>query len=205
MTKLLSFKSKKVIVFDLDGTIVNLTVDWNYLKGLLADRFAETYKSTVCLFGSISKCLDAIVEKEDESELINNFGIIREHELKEVKNSTMIPETVYFINNKDQFGVIEDVKLAVFSLNTRACIIEALKLAKVLDKFDFFIGREDVRQWKPEPEGLLKIQEHYQIPKEKIIYFGDLPKDLETGKKAGIEAYYIDEIIDAVRNLQQNG
>ena len=71
-----------------------------------------------------------------------------------------------------------------------------------MGKFDFILGREDVRSWKPEPEGLLRIMEHYKVNKEDMIYFGDLEKDLETGANAGIEAHYIDDLIALVKSCK---
>ncbi len=202
MTDALSFKDKKVIVLDLDGTIVDLPVDWAYLKNLLSERFSKIHNQESCSFESISECLDALIEKGEMSELEKNFEIIHEHELKEVKNSQIIKETVFFIKNVEDFGVHIDTKFAICSLNTQDCIKEALEIAGVLDKFDFIVGREDVTRWKPDPEGLIKIKDHYQVDKKEIVYFGDLPKDIQTGKNAGIDAYYITEIIYAVRNRQ---
>jgi HAD superfamily hydrolase (TIGR01549 family) len=73
-----------------------------------------------------------------------------------------------------------------------------LTLAKIYNKFNYIIGREDIRKWKPNPDGLLRIRDHYGIKKNEMIYFGDLQKDLKTGKNAGIESYLIDEIINLV-------
>lgn len=61
-----------------------------------------------------------------------------------------------------------------------------------------------MRRWKPSPDGLFKIQEHYKILKDEIIYFGDLKNDLLTGKNAGIEAYLINDLIDLVRRKKSN-
>lgn len=91
------------------------------------------------------------------------------------------------------------MEFAILSLNTRSTIIRALELANIYDKIDLIIGREDVRKWKPNPEGLLKIQEYFKMKKEEMIYFGNLEKDVLTGKNAGIEAYLIDELIELVK------
>ena len=43
MLDLALLQDKKVIVFDLDGTIVKLTADWPTLKKILKDRYIKLY------------------------------------------------------------------------------------------------------------------------------------------------------------------
>jgi len=196
--KPVTFKNKKVIVFDLDGTIVRLAADWHSLKKVLTDMYTHHYQEN-CTFKSMSACLRKIVERGDEEELLNYFDIIRKYELENITQNEPIDETIYFINNKEQFGVKKDIKFAIFSLNTRQTIIESLKRAKIIEKIDLIIGREDVRKWKPEPEGLIKIKKFFNVNAKEMIFFGDLDKDILTGLNAGIDVYYIDEIINLVK------
>lgn len=193
----ISFTEKKVIIFDLDGTIVNLTVDWMALKDNLVKKYREIYKEQ-CDFERVSRCLEKIVEKNDENILENFFGVIRYYELENIRDTQLIEEIIFFIKNKDFFGVKNDAKFAILSLNVRDTIIQALELANIRDKIELIIGREDVRKWKPAPEGLIKIQNHFKIKKEEMVYFGDLENDLLTGENAGIDAYLIDDLINLV-------
>jgi HAD superfamily hydrolase (TIGR01549 family) len=201
-SKILPLKDKKVIVFDLDGTIVRLAADWYSLKKVLNDRYSEHFQDD-CQFTSISACLSEIVEKGDEAELQHNFDVIKQYELDNIEKNEPIEETIYFINNTKLFGVKRATKLAILSLNTRQTIEKSLELAGISDKFDSILGREDVRSWKPEPEGLLKIMEHYKVNKEEMIYFGDLEKDIMTGANAGIETHYIDALINLVKSYKK--
>ena len=196
MKKLL-FKDKKVIVFDLDGTIVRLAADWTTLKNILLEKYSKLYDEK-CSFESISACLSKIVERGDEEILKNFFNIIKHYELENIRDNQPIEETIFFINNKELFGCNKDAKIAVLSLNTRDTIIKSLELANILNEIDLIIGREDLRKWKPDPEGLLKIQEYFKIKKENMLYFGDMEKDILTGKNAGIEAYLINALIQLV-------
>jgi len=198
-----SLKSKKLIVFDLDGTIVRLAADWYSLLIALNARYREKYKEKG-RFNRISALLNEIVARRDEEELQHNFSIIQQYELEKITKNEPIKEAIYFINNLELFGVNPVVKLAIFSLNTKATIIKSLQLAKVVKKFEFFIGREDVRAWKPEPEGLLKIRDHFQMLSEDIIYFGDLKKDLLAGANAGVESYFISDLIKLVKKVRMN-
>ncbi|MFX1588683.1 MAG: HAD family hydrolase [Promethearchaeota archaeon] len=202
MNSKLSFNNKKVIVFDLDGTIVKLAADWRSLKDALTERYSENYQEE-CQFRSISACLSNIVKRNDEEELRKNFEIIRQYELENIKENVPIEETVYFINNLNLFGLQKNIKLAVLSLNTRKTIIESLKLANIYEKIDFILGREDIRKWKPEPEGLLKIKKYFDVKKEEMVFIGDLDKDLLTGQNAGIESFLVDELIELVNEFRK--
>lgn len=197
-----SFENKKVLIFDLDGTIVDLQVDWIELKSILKKRYSRIYENS-CEFDSISGCLSYIVEKRDENELEKFFEIIRDHELRNIEKNKYIKETVYFIKNLDKFELNEDLKLAVLSLNTRQTILKSLEMVDIKEKFDIILGREDVRRWKPEPEGLLKIQQALNVKKEEMIYFGDMKKDLLTGERAGVETHIISELINYVKNVRK--
>lgn len=200
--KRIPFRNKKVIVFDLDGTIVKLDADWENLKNKLVEQYKKIYKEE-CDVKRVSHCLSKVVEKEDEHVLESFFQTIRNYEGEIIKNIDLIEETIYFINNKDLFGIREQAVFAILSLNTRNTIIQALKIAGIYDKIDFIIGREDVRRWKPAPDGLLKIQDHYMVDENNMIFFGDLENDLLTGQNAGIRTYLIDDLIEYVNILKK--
>ena len=203
---MLNFANKKVLVFDLDGTIVKLPVNWKRLKDLLSNAYKKTYNEK-CEFIHITACLDKVVEKRDENNLQDFFNIIEDFELSSLEKNNedlRIIETVYFIKNLNTFGVHKDVKLAVLSLNTRKAIKKALKIAGLQKEFDFIVGREDVRKWKPDPEGLERIKDYYNVNEKEMVYFGDLDKDVITGKNANIDAYLIDEIINLVNEKRKN-
>ncbi len=193
------FQNIKIIVFDLDGTIVNLNVNWTYLKELLKKRYYEIYNEN-CEFKRISDCLNKIVEKKDEKELLNFFKFIQNFELKTINKTQPIEEIIYLIKNKEKFFISPDMKLVILSLNTRKTIIKALKLFDIFEEFSYIIGKEDVRKWKPDPQGLLKIKEHFNVGNHEIIYFGDKEKDLLTGKNANIQSYFIYDLIDFVKS-----
>ena len=198
-----SFIGKKVIVFDLDGTIVRLGADWHSLRKALNARFTERNREDLN-FKNMSTILSRIIEMGDEEELQLNFNLMRQYELENISSNEPIKETIYFINNKELFGVSPNAKLAVFSLNFRSTILKSLEMAGIVDKFEFFVGREDVRKWKPEPDGLLKILDYFKVNSEEMIYFGDVEKDLLAGASAGVESYYIDTLINYVRNIKKS-
>jgi phosphoglycolate phosphatase len=196
-------RNKRVIVFDLDGTVVRLAVDWDSLKHLLSEKYSEIY-GEYCSFSSVSECLRTIVDKNDNATLEDFFKIILQYELENIENTQPIREIIFFINNLELFGVNNSSKLAILSLNMRDTIKKALGIANLEEKFDFILGREDVKHWKPNPAGLLKIKDNFNVKKEEIIFFGDKKKDLLTGKNSGIDAFWIDDLIKLVKKEIKN-
>lgn len=204
MTKQLSPKylqEKKLIVFDLDGTIVRLKVNWKHLKKLLEEKYYNTYEEHLKV-KSISGSLSYIVNRGDEETLQEFLAYIRDYELKNVTQNEPIDETVYFIAHKEEFGISKDTPLAILSLNARETITTSLKQANIYQKIDYIIGREDVRRWKPHPEGLILIQNHFEVPKAAMIYIGDMKKDLITGKNAGVDAFIIKDFKEFVNTYR---
>ncbi|MFO7797977.1 MAG: HAD family hydrolase [Promethearchaeia archaeon] len=198
-----AFQGKKVIVFDLDGTIVRLDVNWQELKNILSNRYSKIFDES-CEFHSISECLSFVVAKDQKEELHNHFKIIREFEIKNIENNIPIPQTIELIKHKKKFGIPEDTKLAILSLNSRNTIKKSLKQEDILKYFDFIVGREDVRRWKPEPEGLIIIKDHFNVETDEMLFIGDMKKDLLTGTNAGVKAYLIDDLIQFVNNQQKD-
>ncbi|MFX1498964.1 MAG: HAD family hydrolase [Promethearchaeota archaeon] len=198
MKTLLILRLKKVIVFDLDGTIVELTADWHGLIEFLRKRYSERYNEE-CNCKRVSSYLTKIIEKKDEEELRKSFEIIRKYELENIKQTIPIDEIIYFINNLGFFGIRKDTKLAILSLNTHKTIIESLKLINLEQKIDYIVGREDVRKWKPHPEGLMKIKNFFGVSKEEVVFIGDLDNDLLTGQNMGIDSFLVDDLIKLVK------
>ena len=109
------FDNKKIIVFDLDGTIVNLTADWIALKDVLIKKYKEIYNDN-CDFKRISKCLDSIVKKNDEQVLENFFDIIRHYELENIKETQPIDETIFLSKIKNYLGLKKILNLLFYHL-----------------------------------------------------------------------------------------
>ena len=53
------------------------------------------------------------------------------------------------------------------------------------------VGDGDVSQNKPDPEMLLLAIEKMQLKKEEVIFVGDMPIDIQTGKNAGIRVFAV--------------
>jgi len=48
------------------------------------------------------------------------------------------------------------------------------------------IAKDNVKQKKPHPEGIIKLIDKWGLSPQNIMIFGDSPSDIQAGKKAGI-------------------
>ena len=203
LSKLLEFpKDLRVIIFDFDGTIVKLHVDWDALRGFLSEKYMDDFGEEES-FERLSIGLKKVVDR-GEPELIESYiRAIEKFERENVKDSTFFEEIVYFIEHLEEFGLESNTKFAIFSLNFRSTIFSVLSQKNLLGKFHFIVGREDVIEWKPDPEGLLKILKKFAVSSEQAIYIGDSNYDFEAGENARIKTYSIEVFIDALKNIKK--
>jgi len=171
----------KLVVFDFDGTLVNLKVNWKELKEALQILYKKTYKIHKN-FTPLNIILNEIIQdtnnifKRDISNVISSF------ENKYISEYTIIKKNLsladYYITN--------NIKLAIFSSNTRNTIISILNQLNRVDQFEIIISFDDVNQLKPNPEGLYKISNLLSIKLHDMLFIGNSVFDLEAGKRANV-------------------
>lgn len=79
-----------------------------------------------------------------------------------------------------------ELSLGIVSSKFRYRIEEILKEANLLDAFGVIVGGEDVTNFKPHPEGLLKAVERLNSAPATTIYVGDSIVDAQTAHSAGV-------------------
>lgn len=90
-----------------------------------------------------------------------------------------VPKTMRILKAKG-------IKLGIVSGKFRYRINEILKRADLQEIFDYIVGGEDVVNQKPNPEGVLKVIEKFNLKPEEILYIGDSLIDQETAKTVGM-------------------
>lgn len=87
--------------------------------------------------------------------------------------------------------------LAALKAQGRSCGIISSKKAAVLRdncaqlgiaaQFDVFVGSDDVRHYKPHPEGIERALAVLACPAGRAIYVGDAVSDIAAGRAAGVQ------------------
>jgi HAD superfamily phosphoserine phosphatase-like hydrolase len=179
------FKNIELFIFDLDGTICKLDIDWDELKNFLRKKYGTDLN-----FEYLDVGIENLERKLGEKAKKEAYEIVRKYELRGVKKLKPIKKVLKLIKILKQ----QNKTLAIFSSNLKETVEKALKKLKIIEDFEIIISKEDVKKHKPSCEGLKKIIKLSKVSKEKVIYIGDKKKDLEAGKRAGIKTILVSQI-----------
>jgi phosphoglycolate phosphatase len=174
------FEGKEVVVFDLDGTLVELELDWEAIRKKLAGIYANAgftrseTAHTVLITEKIAKVLGHEHKKAADI-------MVRDFE----KSCGVTPIEATIAIARQARG--EGKRLAILSNNCHGTIEDCLAGEGIREMFDFIVGKEDVEGHKPKPEGLHLIMKHFGVPKGKVVFIGNEKVDEAAAKAAGVD------------------
>lgn len=167
-----TLKRAGLVIFDFDGTLYQIDVEWKELKNKLY-RTAE------------------------DMGLPGNFRSLRElyslsADHPEIKRELIRIQTDYeMMGRKDSVGIEQGIKAARWRLSRglRCSICSSNTRSVLLNMvgdwgFDPIIALDDVSKPKPDPEGILRIIEGSV---EDVVMLGNSDFDSDAAERAGIE------------------
>jgi phosphoglycolate phosphatase len=169
--------SYDAVVYDLDGTLVRLAVDWRAVRESVVDVLEGDGIDT----GRAD--LWSLLEIADEAGLAAAVeGTVAEHERAGARDSTRL-------RLADELP--RSVPVGVCSLNCEAACRIALETHSLGEHVDAVVGRDSVESQKPDPEPLLAVLEQLGVAPERALFVGDSDSDAETAAAAGTDFEYV--------------
>lgn len=168
-------------IFDFDGTLADLPVDWQGLKGTLTQRFRDLYDRDF-KFERLNKGLDHVGKQLGKAGLFEAYRIIEQFEGKAIKLMRPRESPLETLRRVQERGGTSAVCSNNMSVTVKAC----LDLLEVSDKVAVVVGRDSVSQAKPDPEGLCRILTRLGVDARQAVFVGDSPDDAEAARSAGI-------------------
>ncbi|MFB6130883.1 MAG: HAD family hydrolase [Salinigranum sp.] len=167
------------VVYDLDGTLVRLAVDWEAVARDAVDLFAEEG-----------------VEIE-EADLWAMLDLAEEHDLRERLEAVIAAHEREGARRSDRLPLAErlpdhGVPLGVCSLNAEDACREALATHDLAPHVRTVVGRDSVERRKPDPEPLLATLRELGVDPGDAVFVGDSARDEEAARRAGVAFRYVD-------------
>jgi phosphoglycolate phosphatase len=171
--------SPKPVVYDLDGTLVRLPVDW----GAAAEDAAAALRDAGLDPGDTD--LWGLLELARETDTADIFeAAVGPHEREAARESTRLPLAA------ELAGATGPV--SVCSLNCEAACREALSVHGLVDDVDAVVGRDSVATHKPDPEPLLATLSAMGVDPASAEFVGDSERDEVAARRAGVPFRWVD-------------
>jgi len=177
-------KKDKIILFDLDGTLIDSTEAILESFAVACKTFNEDIPSDKAIKEQIGHPLDKMFLALGISRDVDKYMQAYKMHYREIsrKKTILLPMAREAIELASEYAI-----LGVVTTKTAEYSIELLEYFGVMDKFSVLIGREDVVNPKPNPEPVLKALN--QLPKvtSGIWMIGDTCMDMQAASSANIQ------------------
>lgn len=177
---------EKVLLFDLDGTLIDstgaicesfflATRDHGYL---LEDKRDEIERKIGMTLSDLF--LQAGIPQEKVAECIKTY---REYYREKFLDKTFLLPKVEVSLQRIQHSC----RMAIVTSKSRDFAEKILKHFGLLDCFFKIVGIEDVQNPKPDAEPILKALAGIQYQKDQVFMIGDTMFDMQSARNAGIK------------------
>lgn len=175
----------ELIIFDLDGTLVNSRQDIVNAVNFTLKGFGLEQKSALEISSYIGKGVEELIRKSLDGRqdvlLDRALSMFEQYYKRHSTDSTClfpnVKEVLEYFRNKRK--VIVTNKKYEFALST-------LKALGIHSYFENIIGGDDIGCMKPSSCPLDRTMHKLNMDKEKSIMVGDMDIDVLAGKSAGI-------------------
>ncbi len=179
----------------MDGTLIQSDIDYMGIR----DRIREILKEIVSEeeYQKISRSIYTILElvflikdKDPSGTLYDKaWGLVEKYELKGYEKAFVEEGVVESLEELKRRGHI----LVIYTNNARKLTDFALEKYNFNHLFEYVLTRDDVKNSKPNPEGIYTLMEKFQINKNSTVFIGDSWVDAETAVNADIKFIYYGE------------
>jgi HAD superfamily hydrolase (TIGR01509 family) len=157
------------VIFDMDGTVVDVSYDWNEIKTALATR---------------GKPILAFLSSLEEPEKSEKWRVLERYEDEATMKAKLKPGIAGFLDFLSERGI----KKALVTNNSKKNVDFLLK--KFGLEFDRVISRES-GLWKPSGAPFVAVLDKLGLKREECCVIGDSHFDVKAANEAGISCVLI--------------
>ena len=189
----------KALLFDFDGTLLNTNdLILDTFMHVLDERLPGQFQREDCLrfIGpSLKETFDEITPGETEEMIAKYQQWNLAHHDELAKGYEGVVETLTQLKDMG-------IKIAIVSTKRRFSLERGIQLLGIEHLIEFYIGLDDVKNEKPDPEPVLLALEKLGVEKEEAMMIGDNYHDILAGKNAGVKTAGVSWSIKGEEYLQ---
>lgn len=177
-----------LVIFDFDGTIATLPVDWYGLKQRLLEFLHEQGIERTSM--TFWKDIELIKQQLSPPALQEVYRCIEGYEHPAVPMMAVNENVVKYLKNIVAAGG----KVAICSNNMTSTVRMGLERLGLKESVAMVVGLDSVGRLKPHPEGVLRILRELHISAREALFVGDSGFDEEAARAAGVRFAHVDTI-----------
>lgn len=178
----------KLIIFDLDGTLINsiedITNALNYAFGLCGIDDLTTTEVTALVGEGPSKLVrDVLTERNllsDAETLVTRF--------LDYYESHPTDKTVLYPGTREMLETLKDLKMAIVTNKTEELSRKILKKFELDKYFAMVVAVDTMAERKPSPVPVIHVLSAFNVAAENAIIVGDSAIDIQTGKASFVRS-----------------
>lgn len=188
----------KLVIFDVDGTLVDSEVVFvkAAIKNMEVNGYNIPMSAIMGIIGQNRVAGQKLIESTqddffDYDKYIKNYEKIRS-EILEKEPLKLKKGALNILNYCKEHGI----RMAIATSTYREKQVKVLTNLGIIDYFDYMVFGDEIKNSKPAPDIYLKVYEHYNLDKDKMIIYEDSNNGILSGYNAGIKVVYIKDIVD---------
>jgi len=180
----------RAIIFDFDGTLAVLNIDFSLMRERVVDLMgrygieekAVQEKYLLEIIDEVYQILRKKSPSAAEAFYEESHHILHEVEMKAAEKGRLNPGTEANLKGLRKKGI----KVGII---TRNCEDAVRKVFPDIDDFcDIFVSRNSVKRVKPHPDHLTHVMRWLKISGEDSMMVGDHVIDIQAGKRVGMKS-----------------
>jgi len=187
----MSITNKTMMLFDLDGTLVDTAPDFRNSVNYMLEQYGEQPVTLEDIrdwvgYGGRELIKRTMLAKDiqfDDAKLDKMLDLFLSHYTQNIDDESKlydsVKETLVFLKNNN-------VRLSVCTNKDETLSKTLLAKLEVLDLFDYLVGAHTFPKRKPDPMPILKTLEFFGAEKNDAVMVGDSITDLKAARGAGI-------------------
>lgn len=185
----------EMIIFDLDGTLVNSFSDIAASVNKTLDYFGYPLLDERVVVQYIGDGIKMLVARSFGRSVFNDPDYQwPDEELDkyykkylEIYSANLLDTTDLYPGVRETLEKLNGYKKVVLSNKNRNLTERVLKALGIYNFFDFVFGGDSFSVRKPDPAPVFHVLEIAKVPADSAIMVGDSEKDIIAGKKAGVK------------------